>query len=132
AFLEGRRLARLSAIALVSLDNAADDRVADHIGHGEADNADPFHSLQAPHRIMQAALRGAAGDVHLPWVAAYHHAAVLAEAGEEHLHLFARGVLRFIEDHERIAERAAAHEGDRRDLDLSAGDAPVHLLGRHA
>ena len=74
----------------------------------------------------------AAGDVDLPRVAADHHAGVLAEAGEEHLHLLARGVLRLVEDDEGIGERAAAHEGDGRDLDLAAGDAAFHLFGRHA
>jgi hypothetical protein len=65
-------------------------------------------------------------------IAADHHAAVLAEAGEEHLHLRGRGVLRFVQDHEGVRQGAPAHEGDRRDLDLAAGHAPFDLFGRHA
>jgi hypothetical protein len=42
------------------------------------------------------------------------------DAGEEHLHLLGRRVLRFVEDDERVVERAAAHEGQRRDLDRGA------------
>ena len=30
-----------------------------------------------------------------------------------------------------MGQRAAAHEGQRRDLDLAVGEAPQHLLGRH-
>ena len=40
-----------------------------------------------------------------------------AEPGQEHLHLLGRGVLRLVEDDERVVERAAAHERQRRDLD---------------
>src|SRR3712207_9547874 len=39
-------------------------------------------------------------------------------------------VLRLVEDDEGIGESAAAHEGDRRDLDLAGGDAAFDLLGR--
>src|SRR3546814_5250975 len=60
------------------------------------------------------------------------HPAVLAEAGEEHLHLFARGVLRLVEDDEAVCQRAPAHEGDRRDLDLARCQPPLDLFGRHA
>jgi len=63
-------------------------------------------------------------------VAADHHPAAHPEARKEHLHLERRGVLRLVEDDEGVVERAAAHEGDRRDLDLAAGDAPLDLLGR--
>ena len=40
-----------------------------------------------------------------------------ADARQEHLHLLDGGVLRLVEDDERVVERAAAHEGERRDLD---------------
>jgi hypothetical protein len=55
-----------------------------------------------------------------------------AEAREEHLHLRRRGVLRLVEDDEGVGQRAAAHEGDRRDLDLARCDAPLDLLGGQA
>ena len=44
------------------------------------------------------------------------------EAGEEHLHLLAGGVLRLVEDDEGVVQRAAAHEGERRDLDRAPLD----------
>src|SRR5688500_17725232 len=79
--------------ALVSLDDAPDDRVADNVGGSEADHADAFDPAQAGDRVDQPAVGVAAGDVDLLRVAADHHAAVLAETGQEHLHLLAGGVL---------------------------------------
>ena len=102
------------------------------VGGGEADGAEAFDALQLADCIGQPAHAIAAGNIDLPRIAADHHPAVLAETGEEHLHLFARGVLRFVEDHEGIGQRAPAHEGDRRNLDLSACQPPLDLFGRHA
>ncbi len=51
-----------------------------------------------------------------------------ADAGEEHLHLLDGGVLRLIENHVGIVERAAAHIGERRNLDHVALDQLGHLL----
>ena len=39
------------------------------------------------------------------------------EPGEEHLHLLGRGVLRLVEDNERIVQRSAPHESQGRDFD---------------
>ena len=64
----------------------------------------------------QAALR-AAGQVDLGDVAGDHDLGAEAEPGQEHLHLLGRGVLRLVEDDEGVVERAAAHVGQRRDLD---------------
>ena len=59
----------------------------------------------------QVDLRDVAGDDHLR---------VEAEPGEEHLHLLGARVLRLVEDDEAVVQRAAAHEGQRRDLDHAA------------
>ena len=42
------------------------------------------------------------------------------EPRQEHLHLLGRRVLRLVEDDERVVERPAAHERERRDLDRAA------------
>src|SRR3546814_6658845 len=68
--------------------------------------------------------------IDLPGIAADHHPAVFAKTGQEHLHLRGGRVLRFIQDDECIDKSAVAHEGEGRNLDLSAGDAALHLLGR--
>ena len=46
-----------------------------------------------------------------------------AEPGQKHEHLLGGGVLRFIEDDEGVVERAAPHEGERRNFD----DIPLHI-----
>ena len=51
------------------------------------------------------------------------------EPGEEHLHLLGRGVLRLVEDDERVVERAAAHVRQRRDLDGAGGEQLGDRLG---
>ena len=50
------------------------------------------------------------------------------EPRQEHLHLFGGRVLRLVEDDERVVQRAAAHERNRRDLDRAALDVPRHAL----
>ena len=49
------------------------------------------------------------------------HLRAEAEAGEEHLHLLGRRVLRLVEHDERVVQRAAAHVRERRDLDRRRG-----------
>ena len=51
------------------------------------------------------------------------------DAGQEHLHLLGRGVLRLVEDDEAAVQRAAPHEGERRDLDGLALEQPLRALG---
>ncbi len=106
--------------------------MADDVCGREPDDRQRFDPLELRNRVVQARCGDAAGEVGLVGVAADHHPAVLAEAGEKHLHLHRRGVLRFVEDHEGIRQRAPAHEGDRRDLDFSARQPPLDLFGRHA
>ena len=79
---------------------------------------------QAAHPSGQVDLRRVAGD---------DHARAEAQPGEEHLHLLGSGVLRLIEHHERIVQRAPAHVGERRDLDRAArhelrNDLRIHHL----
>ena len=70
----------------------------------------------------QVDLRDVAGD---------HGLRAEAEARQEHLHLLGGRVLRFVEDDERVVQRAPAHERDRRDLDGAALEQPLGLLDVH-
>src|ERR1700740_3430951 len=70
-------------------------------------------------RVRQIDLRDVAGD---------HCFRIETQPGDEHLHLFRRGVLRLVHDYERIIERAAAHERDRRDLDYIFLEVTIDLL----
>ena len=71
----------------------------------------------------------AAGHVDLGDVAGDDGLRAEADAGEEHLHLLGRGVLRLVEDDEAVVERAAAHERQRRDLDRAALEQALRALG---
>ena len=73
----------------------------------------------------------AARQVDLGRIAGDDHLRVLAEAGEEHLHLHRGGVLRLVEDDDGVGQRAPAHEGERRDFDDARGDAALDVLGPH-
>ena len=70
-----------------------------------------------------------ARQVDLGDVAGDDHLRAEAEAGEEHLHLLGARVLGLVEDHERVVERAAAHERERRDLDHRALEVRGDALG---
>ena len=57
------------------------------------------------------------------------HLEFCADARQEHEHLLGGGVLRLVENDERVRQGAAAHVGERRDLDRLPRDEPLDLLG---
>ena len=81
--------------------------------------ADVLDAGQKASRVAQPAAR-AARQIDLRHVAVDDHLRTRAQARKKHLELFARRVLRFVEDHEGVGERAAAHVRERRDLDRAA------------
>ena len=78
-------------------------------------NARPSMPVQRTFETEQAG--ATVGDVDLGGVAGDDHLRPEPDAGEEHLHLLGRRVLRLVEDDEAVVERAAAHERERCDLD---------------
>ena len=88
-----------------------------HEGQAVDAGQDALEADQAAAAAGHVDLRGVAGDDRL---------GAEADAGQEHLDLLGRGVLRLVEDDEAGVERAAAHEGQRRHLD---GLALEQLLG---
>ncbi len=56
---------------------------------------------------------------------------VEAETGQEHLHLLGGGVLRLVEDDERIVQRSATHVRQRRDLNDTGAHQLWDQLGIH-
>ena len=80
--------------------------------------------------------RAAARHVDLGHVAGHHALGAEPDAGQEHLHLLGRRVLRLVEDDERAVERPPPHEGERRHLDGARGRAgaarPRARAGRRA
>ena len=74
---------------------------------------------------------GAGRQVDLGDVAGDDHARAEPEPGEEHLHLLGRRVLRLVEHDERVVQGAAAHVGERGDLDGAGREQLRHQLGIH-
>jgi hypothetical protein len=62
--------------------------------------------------------------IHLSNIACHDATRANAKPGEKHKHLLGGGILRLIKNNERVAEGAAAHIGQRGDLD----DIPIHQL----
>src|SRR5690606_4540011 len=100
--------------AFISLDDALHQRVTYHILGFEVGETDALHILKHVHHVGQARTC-AAGQVDLSDVAGDHGGGAKTDAREEHLHLFQRGVLAFIEDDEAVVQCAPAHIGQGRD-----------------
>jgi hypothetical protein len=92
------------------------ERVTNHVAGLEEGETDAVHPSQYFDRVLQARLL-VLWQVDLGHVAGNDRGRAEADAGQEHLHLLDRRVLRLVEDDERIVERAAAHVRQRRDLD---------------
>ena len=115
---------------LVGLDDAGHQRVTHHVAGLEAVEGDALDVLQHALGLHQTALAGR-GQVDLGDVAGDDRLGAEADAGEEHLHLLGRGVLGLVQDDEGVGQRAAAHVGQRSDLDLLALDELADALGAH-
>src|SRR4051812_4092910 len=115
---------------VVGIDDARHQRVAHDVLRGELGEGDAADvGEDAPHFYQPAFL--AAREVDLRDVAVHHRLGAEADTREEHLHLLGRGVLRFVEDDEGVVERAAAHVGERRELDRAALEKLAGLLEAH-
>ena len=103
--------------------------MADDVGGAEADRRQFGDALELGDRVVEPRV-DPARQIGLIGVAADHHPTAHPEPGQKHLHLRGGGVLGFVEDDERVAKGAPAHERDRRDLDFARCDPPLDLLGR--
>src|SRR5262245_61694470 len=95
-----RRLLRLG----VSVDDFRDQPVPYHVGAGEFGEVNVVDSVEYPHRRAQTR-GGAAGQIHLCDIARHNDFGVEPQPSQEHLHLLAGGVLRLVENDERIRKR---------------------------
>src|SRR4029077_2737242 len=110
------RHSRGAALGLVGLDDALDKRMAHDILCIEEGECDTLHSTQYVDHVAQPGLL-AVWKIRLRHIAGHDCLGAETNAGKKHLHLLDGGVLRLIEDDERVIERAASHESQRRDLD---------------
>ena len=120
--IAARARARLLGVELVRLDDPLDELVADDVlRRRSARTRSVDRAEDVPHLDQAGAL--VARQVDLGHVAGDDDLRAEAEPRQEHLHLLGRRVLRLVEDDERVVQRAAAHERERRDLD----HAPLHV-----
>lgn len=73
---------------------------------------DSFNVVEYGYRLHKPAFAHG-GKVDLGDIAGDDSLAVVPQAGEEHFHLFRRGVLCLVENYKRIVERSAAHICER-------------------
>src|SRR5664280_477247 len=116
----------------VGLDDPRHERMAHHVGRREVRRRDALDLVQDALGLDQAGHR-ALRQIDLARVAGDDGLRAEADPRQEHLHLLGRRVLRLVEDDEGVVERAAAHEGERCDLErrLLEGlvDALYELMG---
>ena len=124
AILAGMR----GGVLVIGFDDALDEIVADDIALIEIDERDAFNFADDFDGFDEAGAAGF-GQVDLGHVAGDDGFGIEAETREEHFHLFAGGVLGFVEDDEGIVERAAAHEGERGDFDDAFFEEIFELVG---
>ena len=74
--------------------------------------ADAFYAVEDVKGFKKAGLAWV-GQVGLGEVPGDDGLGVVAEAGDEHLHLLGGGVLGLVHDDESVGQGAAAHEGER-------------------
>ena len=120
-------LAARRCIRLVRLHDLLHELVTDDVAVVEVHKRNAFDVVHDVHRLDQAR-RLADREIDLRHVAGDDGLRAEAEARQEHLHLLGGGVLRLVEDDERVVERPAAHERDRRDLDGAALDVSRHAI----
>ena len=119
----GDCFAHPGVVAFIGVHDVPHQPVPHHVVAGQPGEV---HVIQAFEDILhdpQAA--GLAGrQVHLGDVAGHDDLGGEAEPGQEHLHLFRGGVLRLVQDDERVVEGPAAHVRERRHLDRARRDEP--------
>src|SRR5207237_1934236 len=95
-------------------DDLRDERMAHDVALVEVEELDAFDVLQDVARLAQSRLFPF-GQIDLCHVSRDDRFRAEAEPREEHFHLLGSRILRFVEDDERVVQRATAHEREWRD-----------------
>ena len=104
--------------------------MADDVFAGKGVEIQPFYVAQFFAGVFQAGF-DVAREVDLADVAGNNGFCAEADAGQEHFHLFGRGILRFVQNHIRAVERAAAHVGERGDFNQAFFHQFGHAVEAH-
>ena len=114
--------------AVIGLDDLLHEGMAHDVLRREPADGDVVDPVENAHGLLETGglvrrevdLRDVAGD---------DDVGAEADAREEHFHLLAGGVLRLVQDDEAVVQRAAAHVGERGDLDVAALEIFLIRLG---
>src|SRR5580698_2295682 len=115
-------------ILLIGADNLLDEVVADDVFFAELGNANALDFTADFERFDETGLF-ALRQIDLGDIAGDNGLGVETEARQEHLHLLAGGVLGFVQNHEGIVERAAAHESERSNFDDALFEEAIEFVG---
>src|SRR5713101_5004206 len=113
-------------VTLVRVDDVLHDSVAHHVVGVQLDERQIGNAIEDLAHHQEPRAPATFGEVDLGDVASDHDLRTEAETGEKHRRLLGRGVLRFVEDDERVVESAATHERERRDLNGAALQESTH------
>src|SRR3546814_10885874 len=89
--------------------------MAHHIVVGEVDEADAVDARKHVDRVAQPGTCSR-WEIDLTEIPRHHHSRPLAEAGQKHLHLNRRGVLRLVQNDECVGERSEEHTSELQSL----------------
>src|SRR5579875_421767 len=112
---------------LVGGHDVGHDLVPDDVALGQVHEGHAVHA--AEHRLQPRQSRTATGHVDLGDVPGHHRLGAETDAGEEHLHLLRRRVLRLVEDDEAAVERAPPHERQGCHLDGAPFEQALGAVG---
>ena len=101
-----------------------------HVGFGEVMDRDPLNAGEDTLDLKETTVF-AARQVNLRLVTSDHRARIHAKPRQEHFHLRAGGILRLVEDDERVRQRPSTHIGERRDLNHARFEGLLHTLAGH-
>src|SRR5258705_7956007 len=114
----------------VSLDDQLYKVMTDDVLFSEIHKFDAFHTRQDPLDLHKAAAL-TAGEIYLSYVAGDHRLGTESNPSQKHLHLFAGGVLSFIQNDESVSQRSSPHKCQRRYLDHPLFQQPGDTLVIH-
>ena len=104
---------------VVRINDPLNQWVAYYVTVIKAGDADAFDAVEHFKTVFKARIH-TSRQVDLGNVAGNHGLRAKANPGQEHFHLFFRGVLTFIENHKRMAQSPTTHVSQWGDLNLIA------------
>src|SRR4029078_4735897 len=110
--------------AIVSLDDAGHEFVADDILMCERYMTDGFNAFQQFDGFRKAGSL-AVRQVDLAWISRDEHAAVVTQPREKHFHLHGGRVLRLVQNDGGVRECSAAHKSKRCDFNFTGLPRPL-------